>query len=57
MGLIVLKFSLKMGYFAGPIIQANGRLKFEDDLRSGGLFYCASQSTSKLDYVSVSKKK
>ena len=24
---------------AGPVIQANGRLTFEDDLRSGGLFY------------------
>ena len=23
----------------GPVIQANGRLTFEDDLRSGGLLY------------------
>ena len=28
---------LKLGSVAGPIIQANGRLTFEDDLRSGGL--------------------
>ena len=26
-----------MGSVAGPVIQANGRLTFEDDLRSGGL--------------------
>ena len=26
-----------------PVIQANSRLKYEDDLRSGGLFYCVSQ--------------
>ena len=24
---------------AGPVIQANGRLTFEDDLRSGGLLH------------------
>ena len=29
-----------LGSVAGPVIQANGRLSFEDDLRSGGLFYC-----------------
>jgi hypothetical protein len=28
---------------AGTVIQANGRLSFEDDLRSGGLLYCVSQ--------------
>ena len=27
----------KLGSVAGPVIQANGRLTFEDDLRSGGL--------------------
>ena len=31
---------------AGPVIQANGRQSFEDDLRSGGLLYCVSQCTS-----------
>ena len=32
------KFSRSWGLFrAGPVIQANGRLTFEDDLRSGGL--------------------
>ena len=34
---------LKLGSVAGPVIQANGRLSFEDDLRSGGLLYCVSQ--------------
>ena len=28
---------------AGPVIQANGRLSFEDDLRCGGMLYCVSQ--------------
>ena len=28
---------------AGPVIQANGRLTFEDDLRSGGLLYFTTQ--------------
>ena len=27
----------ELGSVAGPVIQANGRLTFEDDLRSGGL--------------------
>ena len=27
----------KLGSVAGPVIKANGRLTFEDDLRSGGL--------------------
>ena len=27
----------------GPVIQANGRLTFEDDLRSGGLLYFTTQ--------------
>ena len=36
-------FSNKLGSVAGPIIQANGRLTFEDDLRSGGLLYFTTQ--------------
>jgi hypothetical protein len=28
---------------AGPVIQANGRLTFEDDLRSGGQLYFTTQ--------------
>ena len=35
--------SLKLGSVAGPVIQANGRLSFEDDLRCGCLLYCVSQ--------------
>ena len=35
----------KLGSVAGSVIQANGRLSFEDELRSGGLFYCVSQCT------------
>ena len=34
---------IKLGSVAGPVIQANGRLNFEDDLRSGGLLYYVSQ--------------
>ena len=33
----------KLGSVAGPVIQANGKLTFEDDLRSGGLLYFTSQ--------------
>ena len=33
----------KLGPVAGPVIQANGRLTFEDDLRSGGLLYFTAQ--------------
>ena len=33
----------KLGSVAGPVIQANGRLTFEDDLRSGGLLYFTTQ--------------
>ena len=29
----------KLGSVAGPVIQANGRLIFEDNLSSGGLLY------------------
>jgi hypothetical protein len=35
----VITFYLKLGSVVGPVIQANGRLKFEDDLRLGGLLY------------------
>jgi hypothetical protein len=37
------KSFFKLGSVAGPLIQANGRLSFKDDLRSGGLLYCVSQ--------------
>ena len=32
-----ITISKKLGSVAGPVIQANGRLTFEDDLRSVGL--------------------
>ena len=32
-------FCCKLGSIAGPVINANGRLTFEDDLRSEGLIY------------------
>ena len=31
------KLFFKLGSVAGPVFQANGRLSFVDDLRSGGL--------------------
>ena len=36
----------QLGSVAGPVIQANGRMTFEDDLRSGGLLCFTTQSTS-----------
>ena len=36
----------ELGSVAGPIIQANGRLTFEDDLRSGGLLCFISINAS-----------
>ena len=36
----------KLGSVAGPVIQANGRLTFEDDLMSRGLLYFTTQLTS-----------
>ena len=33
----------QLGSVAGPVIHANGRLTFEDDLRSGGLLYFTTQ--------------
>ena len=38
--------SWKLGSVAGPVIQANGRLTFEDDLRSGGLLCFISMNAS-----------
>ena len=40
---IGLILTLMLGSVAGPVIQVNGRLSYEDDLRSGGLLYCVSQ--------------
>ena len=37
---------LELGSVAGPVIQANGRLTFEDDLRSGGLLCFISMNAS-----------
>ena len=38
-------FEMKLRSVASPVvIQENGRLSFEDDLRSEGLLYCVSQS-------------
>ena len=36
-------FNFHLGSVAGPVIQANGRLTFEDDLRSGGLLGFTTQ--------------
>ena len=33
----------KLGFVAGSVIQANGRLTFEADLRSRGLLYFTAQ--------------
>ena len=37
---------VKLGSVAGPVIQANGRLTFEDDLRLGGLLCFISMNAS-----------
>jgi hypothetical protein len=37
----------KLGSVAGPVIQVNGSLSFEDDLRSGGLLYCDKSDKNK----------
>ena len=39
---------IKLGSVAGPVIQANRRLTFEDDLRSGGLLCFISMNASVL---------
>jgi hypothetical protein len=36
----------KLGSVAGPVIQANGRLTFEDDLKLGGLLCFISMNAS-----------
>ena len=41
--ILYFDFCLQLGSVAGPVIQANGRLTFEDDLRSGGLLYFTTQ--------------
>ena len=47
----VITIYLKLGSVVGPVIQANGRLKFEDDLRSGGLLCFTTQSALGLPKV------
>ena len=44
--LISLYTIFSLGSVAGPVIQANGRLTFEDDLRSGGLLSLVSMNAS-----------
>ena len=43
---LVLSWLYKLGSVAGPVIQANGRLEFEDGLRTGVLLHCVSRWTS-----------
>ena len=40
------QFIQKLGSVVGTVIQANGRLPFEDNLRSGGLLYFTTKWTS-----------
>ena len=40
---LVLSLLYKLGSVAGPVIQANGRLEFEDGLRTGVLLHCVSR--------------
>ena len=42
----ILYVHIIAGSVAGPVIKANGRLTFEDDLRSGGLLCFTTQQTS-----------
>ena len=37
------QMNIELESVAGPVIQANGRLTFEGDLRSGGLLYFTTQ--------------
>ena len=39
---MILKM-IELGSVTGPVLQANGRLTFEDDLRSGSLLYFTTQ--------------
>ena len=41
-----MKRLLSWIHLRGPVIQANGRLTFEDDLRSGGLLCFISMNAS-----------
>ena len=41
-----ININYQMGPLCGPVIQANGRLTFEDDLRSGGLLCFISINAS-----------
>ena len=43
---MMIPFGGKLGSVAGPVIQANGRLTCEDDLRSGGLLCFISMNAS-----------
>ena len=43
---LVWSWFCKLGSVAGPVIQANGRLEFEDGLRTGVLLHCVSRWTS-----------
>ena len=40
---VSLYMAIQKGNKLGPVIQANGRMTFEDDLRSGGLLYFTTQ--------------
>ena len=44
------------GSFAGPVIQENGRLTFEDDLRPGGLLCFISINASVRTELADSKE-
>ena len=44
---------MKLGSVAGPVIQANGRLSFEDDLRSAFITVFHSESGSALSLLTV----
>jgi hypothetical protein len=43
---VIFTLIKKLGSVAGPVIKANGRLTFEDDLRSGGLLCFISINAS-----------
>ena len=43
MQILPLRVKEELGFVAGPVVQANERLIFEDDLRSGGLLYFTTQ--------------
>ena len=46
----------KLGSVVGPVIQENGRLTFEDDLRSGGLLCFISINASVRTELADSKE-